>query len=324
VRVLVTGGTGYLGGAVVRALHRAAHDVVLFGRHVAAPTSDSATPATTPVVGDIRDTAAVTAAARGCDAILHMAALVAIWRRRRQDFDDVNVGGLQHVIDAANACGIGRVVYTSSFLALPPAGLDHAPAWNDYQRTKADADALASAAVERGAPIVRLYPGVIYGPGALTDGNLLGRQIADHLVGRLPGIVGAERIWSFAYVDDVAAAHVAALTQGRIGGRYQVGGENAPQMRAYDVVRTLTGRTLPRRLPGWLVAAGAAVEHLRAVVTGGTPLVTPGTLEILRHDWPLDSGRAQEELGYRITPLEKGIRAIVQQLTGGDPAAGVR
>lgn len=319
MRVLVTGGTGYLGGAVLRALDRAGHEVVLFGRHATASS-----PSITPVVGDIRDAPAVAAAARGCDAILHMAALVAIWRRRRQDFDDVNVGGLQHVIDAASACGIGRIVYTSSFLAVSPAGLDQAPVWNDYQRTKAAADALATAAIERGAPIVRLYPGVIYGPGALTDGNLVGRQIADHLAGRLPGVVGAERIWSFAYVDDVAAAHVAALDRGRVGARYMVGGENAPQMRAYELVRTLTGRPLPRRLPVWLVAAGAAVEQMRAMLFAGTPKVTPGTLEILRRDWPLDSGLAREELAYRMTPLDAGIRAIVRQLTEAGTAPDVR
>ncbi len=321
MRVLVTGGTGYLGGAVVRALHRAGHDIVLFGRHA---TASATSPFLTPIVGDIRDAGAVTNAASGCDAILHMAALVAIWRRRREDFDDVNVGGLRHVIDAADACGIRRIVYTSSFLALAPAGLDRAPAWNDYQRTKAAADALASAAVERGAPMVRLYPGVIYGPGALTDGNLVGRQIADHLAGRLPGVVGADRVWSFACVDDVAAAHVAALDRGRVGARYMLGGENAPQMRAYDLVRELTGRPLPRRLPLWLVKAGAVAEQFRAQLFGGIPMVTPGTLEILRRDWPLDHALAEQELGYRVTPLDAGVRAIVRQLTEAGRSPDVR
>jgi nucleoside-diphosphate-sugar epimerase len=80
-------------------------------------------------------------------------------------------------------------------------------------------------------PIVSLLPGVIYGPGAATEGNLVGRLVRDHLEGRLPGVIGADRQWSFSYVDDVAAAHVGALTRGERGGEYLIGGENAPQMR---------------------------------------------------------------------------------------------
>ena len=324
MRVLVTGGTGYLGHAVVRLLHRAGHDIVLYGRsasHGAAALADEAH-TVTGVDGDVRDAACLSGAARGCDTILHMAALVAVWRRRPGDFDDVNVGGLRNVLDAARSCGVERVIYTSSFLAPVPSSFAGAPAWNDYQRTKSSADSLASAAVERGAPLVRLYPGVIYGPGPMTDGNLVGRQIADHLAGRLPGIVGADRIWSFAYIDDVAAAHVAAVERGLPGRRYLLGGDNAPQMRPFEILREQTGRTLPRRLPAWLVAAGAAAAELGAAGLGRPPIVTTGTLEILLRDWPLASDLAQAELGYRVTPLAAGIRAIVDQLVppGGNGA----
>ena len=316
MRVLVTGGTGYLGQAVVRLLHRAGHDVVLYGRRAAEAAAGftGGAPAVTGVDADIRDAARLTAAARGCEILLHMAALVAVWRRRAADFDDVNVSGLRHVLEAARTCGVRRVVYTSSFLAPVPATLSGAPAWNDYQRTKAAADHLADAAVERGAPLVRLYPGVIYGPGPLTDGNLVGRQIADHLAGRLPGRGGADRIWSFAYIDDVAAAHVAAVERGAGGRRYLLGGDNATQMRPFEILRDVTGRPLPRRLPAWLVAAGAAAGELGAAALGRAPLVTTGTLEILLRDWPLNSELAQDELGYRVTPIPAGIGAIIDQL----------
>lgn len=316
MRVLVTGGTGYLGQTVVRLLHRAGHDVVLYGRRASEAAAGFAgnAPAVTAVDADIRDAARLTAAARGCETLLHMAALVAVWRRRPADFDDVNVTGLRHVLEAARTCDMPRVVYTSSFLAPAFAALSAAPAWNDYQRTKAAADTLADAAVARGAPLVRLYPGVIYGPGPLTDGNLVGRQIADHLAGRLPGLVGADRIWSFAYIDDVAAAHVAAVERGGSGRRYLLGGDNATQMRPFEILREVTGRRLPRRLPAWLVAAGATAGELGAAVLGRAPLVTTGTLEILLRDWPLASDLAQDELGYRVTPISAGIRTIIGQL----------
>src|SRR5438477_313723 len=78
---------------------------------------------------------------------------------------------------------------------------------NDYQRTKVAADRLANAAVAAGAPLVRVYPGVVYGPGSLTEGNLVGRLIDDHLRSRLPGLIGPEHRWSYSFVDDVAAGH---------------------------------------------------------------------------------------------------------------------
>ena len=83
---------------------------------------------------------------------------------------------------------------------------------------------------------------MIYGPGARTEGNLVGAMVSDHLRGRLPGLVGADRVWSYAWVEDVARGHVAAMEQGRAGATYRLGGENAPQMRVFEIVRELTGR----------------------------------------------------------------------------------
>ena len=316
MRVLVTGGTGYLGRAVVGALCASGHDVVLYGRSA----SRSGLPASA-VDGDVRDAARLSDAARGCGAILHSAALVATWRPRRCDFDEVNVGALQTILRAAARHNIRRLVYTSSFLALTPAGLEAPPEWNDYQRTKSAANRLAEAAVRQGAPIIRLYPGVIYGPGAATEGNLVGGMVRDHLAGRLPGVIGGDRIWSFSFVDDVAAAHVAALEAGTPGARYPLGGVDAPQMRVFDIVRQLTGRAQPRRIPDWLASPAAFAYELLAEGFRRTPLITTGTLEILLRDWPLGHARASEELGYRVTPLEDGVARLVKALHAVPDAA---
>jgi farnesol dehydrogenase len=267
-----------------------------------------------PFDGDVRDGAALARAAAGCDAIVHSAALVSIWQRRREDFDDVNVGGLLNVIAVSRALGIPRLVYTSSFLALPPRDRRVALEANDYQRTKVAADRLADAAVRDGLPLIRVYPGVIYGPGSLSEGNLLGRLIADHLRHRLPGLIGPENHWSFAYVEDVAEGHCAALERGAAGGRYALGGENAPQRRAFDLVDRLTGRRPPPRIPFPIASALGAVEELRVTLFGGRPLVTRGAVEIFRHDWSLDSSEAARDLGYQMTPLTEGIRRTVASL----------
>jgi nucleoside-diphosphate-sugar epimerase len=306
MKVLVTGGTGYVGRAIVRALTRAGHTTVVFAR--------TATRSGLPgqlVDGDIRDRAALDRAADGVEAICHAAALVSIWRRRRQEFDDINVGGLENAIEVCRARRIARLVYTSSFLALPPAGHDRPIEANDYQRTKVAALRVARAAVGIGTPIVTLAPGVIYGPGSSTEGNLVGRLVHDHLRRRLPGVIGGDRQWSFAYVDDVASAHVAALTRGAVGHEYVLGGENAPQIRMFEVLRRLRGTPLPRRIPYGLATILGGMDEGIAWTTGRTPLLTRGTVEIFRYDWPLDSRPASDTLGYTTTPLEQGLTTVL-------------
>jgi NAD+-dependent farnesol dehydrogenase len=309
MRILVTGATGYLGRAIVAAAAQRGHEPVAFARRARAAGLSCAA-----IDGDVRDRAALDAAAAGCDAICHTAALVAVWRPRREEFDEVNVGGLRHVLDVAQARGITRVAYTSSFIARPPRGRSEPGDWNDYQRTKVAADRLAGAAIERGAPLMRLYPGVIYGPGTLTEGNLVGRMLADHLAGRLPGLIGPERTWSFAHVDDVAAAHVVALERGSPGASYELGGENRPQISVFELLREATGRKLPRRIPAPVARAAAAVEELLAASFGRVPQLTRGTVTILEHDWPLGHDRAAAELAYRVTPLADAFPAVLASL----------
>ena len=311
MRVLVTGGTGYLGRAVVRAFAAGGHDPIVFAR-----SATSSGIAATLVDGDVRDRRTIEAAARGCDAICHMAALVSIWRRRSQDFDDVNVGGLANVLDAAAALGITRLLYTSSFLALPPVGRDVPLEANDYQRTKVAADRLADRRVHEGSPLIRLYPGVIYGPGTLTEGNLVGRLIEDHLRGRLPGLIGPEHEWSYSFVDDVAAGHVAALERGAPAARYVLGGENATQTHMFSIVEQLTGRRAPRRIPYALATAIGALEEWRVRAFGGLPLVTRGAVEIFRWSWTLDSRATVRELRYATTPLAEGLARTLAERRG--------
>ena len=111
----------------------------------------------------------------------------------------------QRASSARHACSTRR-----RFSRCRHAAVASPIAANDYQRTKVRGGARRGRAPPPMARrIVRLYPGVLYGPGVDSEGNLVGRLVRDHLSGRLPGLVGADRIWSYAWIDDVAAAHVA-------------------------------------------------------------------------------------------------------------------
>jgi nucleoside-diphosphate-sugar epimerase len=306
VRVLVTGGTGYLGRAIASELARRGHQPTVFARG-AERLKDLACPA---IAGDVRDHRALRLAVRGMDGVVHAAALVSVWRRDPAEFDRINVGGLETLLDVCALERIGRIVVTSSFLALPPGGVGRALEANEYQRSKVRAREVARGAAAGGLPVIAIVPGVIYGPGPDSEGDLVGRLFRDHLAGRLPGIIGANRLWSFSYVGDVAAAHVQALESGEPGEEYMAGGENLPQMRAFELLRAARGTPLPRRIPGPVAQVLAAWEE-RAAARSRPPRLTRGTVRILLHDWPLDNARSIQKLSYRITPFNAGIKRLL-------------
>jgi farnesol dehydrogenase len=309
MRVLVTGGSGYLGAAIVRALAREGHTPIVFARRA----RGCGLPAHL-IDGDVCSREQVELAAKDVDAICHSAALVSLWRPRREEFDAVNIGGLQNVLEACRSHGIERLIYTSSFLALPPAGRTAPLLANDYQRTKVAGREIVRQAVARGLPVVTLVPGVVYGPGPVTEGNLVGRLVRDQLQGRLPGIIGGKRTWSFTYIDDVAAAHVGALTRGEPGSEHLVGGENLPQMRLFEMLRDMKGTRVPRTVPFPVARLAGWLEEAKARLLGRPPLLTAGTVEIFRHDWPVDGRAAREALGHPLTSLGGGLTSTLEAL----------
>jgi farnesol dehydrogenase len=310
VRVLVTGGTGYLGSAIVQALVARGHDPVVFARHATA----SGLPGTL-VDGDVRDTPAVASAAAGVDAVCHSAALVSVWRPDASEFDAINVGGLQSAIAAVRLHHTPRLVYTSSFLALPPSDSPRPLTANHYQRTKVIARDVAKRAAAEGVPLVALYPGVVYGPGRTTEGNLVARLMLDRLRGRLPGVIGGDRTWSFCDVGAVADAHVAAVELAAPRSEYVVGGVNAPQRAIFEFLRDARGLTVPANIPYALATLAGAIEEARAAVLRKPPRLTRGVVDIFRHDWALESTDAQRDLGLRITPLRDGFERTLASLS---------
>jgi farnesol dehydrogenase len=320
MNLLVTGGTGFLGKAVVRHLLRAGHHVRLLVREVKGELPEGVE----TVRGDVAVPESVAEASRGCDGIFHMAALVKVWVPDRKAFDRVNVGGIRNVLAAAEREG-ARLVYTSTFMALGPSGprrqdetLRHPgpPYRNDYERTKVEADRIAREAVATGQDVVLLYPGVIYGPGDLTEGNIVVRMLIDHLSGRFPGFVGAgDRLWSYAFVEDVARGHLLAWEKGRKGEGYLLCGENKTLLELFQLLEKLTGVAPPKRhIPYGVSASLGRILWLWAELTGHPPLLTHEVVNVFREHWAYSSFKAGEELGYASRPLDEGLQETVSWL----------
>jgi farnesol dehydrogenase len=329
LRVLVTGVTGFLGGCIAARLAGAGHAVRGLVRDEARWTDRPG--AAEAVVGDVLDAEALRLAVAGCDAVVHCAAMVKPWAKDKSTFDRVNVGGLRHVLDAAKSAR-ARVFYTSSFIALGPTDgttfnedTPHAPIapHNDYERTKRTADLVAREAAAAGAAIVRLYPGVVYGPGAITAGNHVVQNLILHARGKLPGMLGAgDRRMTFAYVDDVASGFLAALERAKDGSGYILGGDSKTLVDLFAAFQAETGIAPPKlKIPYPVARFVGHVQRWRAELFGIEPELTDEIVRIYAHEWTYSSAKAQAELGYRITPFEEGVARTVAWLreTGALP-----
>ncbi len=323
-RVLVTGATGYLGGAVVREFVSAGWHV----RCLVRATSELAglPPEVEKATGDVTEAASLRTPMRGVDLVCHLAALVASRVRDQGLFGRVNVGGLANVLSAARELSVPRVLYTSSFLALGPtddvelADESHVPAHRhfhtDYERTKSLALTRLGEFVAQGVPVVTVVPGALFGPGRKTEGSLLNSFIDQAARGELGPLVGSgEQRWSFAYVPDVARGHVLAAQRGRPGERYILGGENLSLAEFFALTAELAGRPFKlRTVPLWLAQLGSLPGLVRARLGGRPPELTPGGLASFVHSWALSSDKASRELGYRVRPLRTALQETLSWL----------
>ncbi|MGD0222112.1 MAG: NAD-dependent epimerase/dehydratase family protein [Terriglobia bacterium] len=323
--LLLTGATGYLGSAIARELIARRVPFRVLVRDAKRLGFNAATSHCEVALGDLRDGEAVHSALQGVDAVIHTAALVKMWTRDRRDFWRVNVEGLQNLLQAAEIAGVQRVVYTSSFLALGPSWNASAnellgrsgPYSDPYEESKARAlKWLRKDGLHR-FPVIVMFPGVLYGPGPKTEGNLVGGMIDQYLAGKFPGILGSgQQRWSFAFVADVVKGHLAALEKGKVGEEYLLGGDNRSLNDFFRVLADCAHIRRPvRHLPFRVGKFVGAMELARARMFGHSPQLTPGVVEIFEHDWVYSSAKAVRDLDYHVAPLEEGLLKTLKERT---------
>ena len=278
VTALVTGATGFVGSAVLRALLRRSQPV----RALVRPTSSRRLLEGLPVdivAGDLADPASCRDALRGCDTLFHVAADYRLWVPQPDAMYRTNVVGTRRLLLEAAEAGVSRIVYTSSVATL---GLraDHLPSDETTPATLADmighykrSKFLAEKAVreliaEAGLPVVIVNPSAPVGPADARP-TPTGRVLLEAARGRIPAYVDTGL--NLVHVDDVAEGHLRALDRGRVGERYILGGENLPlgEMLALSHIWSAADRrgcasrqahccrlpSLPRPWPAWGSAA---------------------------------------------------------------------
>ena len=313
MKVLVTGGTGFVGSQIVAALIRRGDAVRVLHR----ATSNLIMLEGLPVehfLGDVLEPEAVARAVTGCDLVFHVAAVASYWRTQREQVYKVNVEGTRVVMEACLAAGVPRVVHTSSVAAIgiprngrpadESATFDAFSATFAYADSKHRAEAVVLQAVASGLPAVIVNPGAIYGAG---DHNLISGSMVLELARRSVPLVPDGGL-CVVDVDAVVQGHLAAAERGRIGERYILGGENLTLLEIATEICAVVGRRAPRAIvPAWtLPPAALAVDAFNRLGLG-PPVVSGEQIRMAGLRVFYDTTKAMRELDYPLLPFRGAV-----------------
>jgi dihydroflavonol-4-reductase len=315
--VLVTGASGFIGGAVVRRL-------VSEGFSVRALARTSSLRSNIPdlcevVEGDITDEASVRAAMRGVSRVFHLAANYRIWAPDPQPVFRVNVRGTEIVMREALRAGVERIVHTSSVATLKAANgspcterdrISPEKAIGAYKQSKVLSERLVERMIEEERlPAIIVCPSAPLGPGDVKP-TPTGRIVSEALRGGMPAYV--ETGLNIAHVDDVAVGHLVAMECGEIGERYILGGENLTLRDLLTEISRVTGQGGPRfKLPAGPLMPLAYANEWGARLLGYEPFLHCDSLKMSRTRMFFDDGKARRELGYQTRPVQFAVQDAV-------------
>ncbi|AXK34130.1 NAD-dependent epimerase/dehydratase family protein [Streptomyces armeniacus] len=333
MKVLVTGGSGFLGRAVCAQLAEAGHDVRSLSR---TPHPRLAALGVRQHLDDVRDARAVEGATAGCDAVVHCAARAGL-SGPVSAYEAVNVAGTRNVVAACLRNGVPRLVHTSTpsvvFDGRDLEGVDESQPYprrhtTAYARTKAAAERHVLAADSDRLSTVALRPHVIWGPG---DPHFLPRVVRRARSGLLRLPDGGRKRTDTVYVENAAAAHLLALPLlapgSPVAGRAYFLSQGDPRTVRDAVNSLLAAAGLPpeeRSVPAGLVRAAAAVVEPvhRALRLAGEPALTRGLVDYLCAAHWFDISAARRDLGYGpFVSTEEGLRRTAAEI-GRVPAVG--
>ena len=306
-RVFVTGGSGFIGGALIDRLVERGDDVVALARSEEAARAVAARGANV-ARGDILDEGTVTAAMDGAEVVFHVAGVNTLLPADAQAMAEANVRGPEIVVRAAARAGVPRIVHTSSAATLGEAegtvGRETSPhrGWylSPYEQTKHEGEVAAFAAARRErVDLVSVNPCSVQGPGR-SGGT--GRILLAYLNGKLPVFVDTQL--SIVDIHDCVEGHLLAAERGVPGERYVLSGASMRSRDALGLVAELTGvRHRVRMVPPRVATAVAAMIERSFALAGRTPPVSRTMVRTLVHGHTYDGSRATRELGLSYTPI---------------------
>ncbi|RLC63260.1 MAG: epimerase [Chloroflexi bacterium] len=318
--IVVTGATGHIGNVLVRELLAAGRPV----RALVMPGDDQRPLADLDVeivYGDITDLSSLKTAFAGAELVFHLAGIVSIMPGMASMLERVNVGGMRYVIDACRACGVSRLVYTSSVHAIvePPHGtvideslpFDPDQVLGDYARSKARATLLLLNEVRKGGlDAVICCPTGLIGPWDYGISNI-GQLILDFASGHLKSYVRGA--YDFVDVRDVARGLILAAEKGQSGRHYIFSGAQVQVPELMKELERNIGRPAPTyEIPFVIARAAGVLASIYYRLLRRRPVFTAYSIDVLRSNSLVSSARARNELGFTTRPWQESIHDHVE------------
>lgn len=315
--VFVTGGTGFIGGRLLSLLAARGVEVRALARSEAGLEKVKALGAT-PVRGDVTDPGSMREAMRGCDVVFHVAAMYEVGARYARQMKVVNVDGTRNVFETAIEARVPRIVYTST------AGVhgdtkgkmvdethripfEELKSSTVYEQTKWHAHhEVALPMIRKGAPIVIIESGGVYGP---EDHSVIGDLLELYVRGQLPILPDRDTTLTFSYVDDIAEGHILAAEKGRIGESYCMGYQPMTLGQFADLWAKVSGRAkIKVKMPSDLVHPSWSLMALLEKVIPLPDMLSGEAVRSVGSTWIVSCKKAQEELGWKPRPVEEGLQ----------------
>lgn len=319
MKVFVTGGTGFIGGVVVRQLRERGDEVVCLVRSPAKakPLEQFGCQL---VAGDLSDRETIRAGLEGCDAAIHAAAMyeVGIPASERAAMREANVTGTENALGAALEAKVPKVIYVSTVGIGSTHGktIDESYEYPDgpftscYEETKWQAHQVAKRLIGEGLPCTIVQPGGVYGPG---DTSAVGQMMDQFLAGKMPMIPFPDAGLCFAHVEDTAAGILLALDKGKAGESYFLSGPATTIRGAIETVAKVSGRKAPKRsVPTPLLKLMTPIGPLVGKVMGQPPNLRELISAADGTTFWASNEKAKRELGYAPRGIEEGIRQTLE------------
>jgi dihydroflavonol-4-reductase len=314
-RVFLSGGSGFIGGALCTSLVDRGDEVVALARSDVAEETVVARGAD-PLRADALDEDKIVEGMKGCAIAYHVAGVNSHCPNDPHEMMRVNVGGAEVAVRAAARAGVPRLVLTSSAASVGEAkgtiGHEGSPhrGWylSLYDRSKHEGEQRAFDTARRlGVEVVAVNPSSVQGPGR-ASGN--GKLLIDYLNGKLPVFVDV--YISVVDIADTVAGHLLAAERGRPGPRYVLNGATVPIREALEILTEVTGVHQPVRMAPPALARGvAAIAEGRGRLRGKTSSMCRARMRTILHGHRYDGSRATRELGLEYTPLAETFRRTI-------------
>lgn len=304
MRVLVTGGTGFTGKALVRRMVERGHEVTALDCQDGYKTDEIESWGVRLVKGTVTDAALVERCVSGMDVVFHVAAAFRDVKAPPSHYREVNVTGTRLLLDAALRQGVGKFVYCST--CGVHGGIDHPPADEGapikpedyYQQSKYDAEPLVLDHARRGLRATILRPAAIYGPGDLGRYFLIFRQLGRRW---FPVFGSGKVLYHSLYIDNFLDAFELAMDPERGNGEaYLIADDGYQSIEELVSMAAQVMGVEPgfRRFPLWPLVAASYVMEAACKPLGIDPPLHPRRLEWYTLDRAFDIGKARRELGY--------------------------